>query len=715
MIGALNVKTALDGKQATLSSGSNLSVNNVTANGALKIGTLDVKTALDGKQATLDSDSTLILNRVYAHDALYIGQSPPLDIKTALDGKQATLNSTSNLSVNDVTARGALKIGDAKIGNLTFKSYTRPLQTAVGSYTEVCELTTGMGTLESGVGAMCIWVDVIHDADYSGSITSFRLSTVYAGAVETRVAVPTNSTGFTGGQDTIDLGVISDKWTTKLVIVRKTGIRSTDWMVNLRVASQSKLVISELNAEKTGWVADTRHRSNYIHQPAGGAIDIFRSLNCTSAEGAVIRVGTGDELGRVDLGNANHGIRRLANNDVDVHTNNAKIKFVTGNTGAVETKMVINEAGDVGIRAGDTPSYTLHVNGNLGVTNGSYFLSSWIFQQAPGSGDLAFTYGISNVKGYISRSVDNGQMNFTGRHRCLVNDCCDDETCGMQGLIAVASNNDYLSMDAGLQRGIDAISLNECLPIVSLATRAKDKRVFGVIGDTEPAERGDTYGAFVTPFEKHAGDSRVYINSVGEGAIWVSDELGVVVSGDFITTGTVPGYGVKQEESSLHNFTVAKVTMDCDFVNILIRKRRLKTRSVLAYRTVMEESTVAGGTTTDFRNGRYVRVTQPDTITMIEKKSMMDVYDETGAVIATEDMAEKEEYTMHENVVDGKGHAVWEDAVDAEGAPIMEARYRMRWLLPDGTLTSEADYVERKAAGETVYRAAFVGCTYHCG
>jgi hypothetical protein len=28
----------------------------------------------------------------------------------------------------------------------------------------------------------------------------------------------------------------------------------------------------------------------------------------------------------------------------------------------------------------------------------------------------------------------------------------------MAGLIAVASNNDYLSMDAGLHRGIDAIT-----------------------------------------------------------------------------------------------------------------------------------------------------------------------------------------------------------------------------------------------------------------
>jgi hypothetical protein len=285
----------------------------------------------------------------------------------------------------------------------------------------------------------------------------------------------------------------------------------------------------------------------------------------------------------------------------------------------------------------------------------------------------------------------------------------------MVGLIVVASNNDYLSMDAGLYRGVNAINMNECLPIVSLATRARDKRVFGVIGDTESADREDTFGAFVTPFEKQAGDSRVYINSVGEGAMWISDELGALESGDFITTGEVPGYGVKQQESILYNFTVAKATMDCDFDNLLVRKQQLKKHVVAAYRTVMEESIIPGETTTEFRDGRYVRTTQPDTTTMVEKKSIVDVYDETGVVIASELLTVKEEYTVYENVVDEHRHAVWEDAQDENGSPIMEPRFQMRWLLSNGTIISEIDYKERKDRGESVYRAAFVGCTYHCG
>jgi hypothetical protein len=66
-------------------------------------------------------------------------------------------------------------------------------------------------------------------------------------------------------------------------------------------------------------------------------------------------------------------------------------------------------------------------------------------------------------------------------------------------------------------------------------------------------------------FEKEKGDTRVYINSVGEGAIWVVNTNGSLESGDYITTSNVAGYGQKQDDDVLHNYTVAKITMDCDF------------------------------------------------------------------------------------------------------------------------------------------------------
>ena len=40
---------------------------------------------------------------------------------------------------------------------------------------------------------------------------------------------------------------------------------------------------------------------------------------------------------------------------------------------------------------------------------------------------------------------------------------------------------------------------------------------------------------------------------------------GSLESGDYITTSNVAGYGQKQDSEFIANYTVAKITMDCDF------------------------------------------------------------------------------------------------------------------------------------------------------
>jgi hypothetical protein len=49
-----------------------------------------------------------------------------------------------------------------------------------------------------------------------------------------------------------------------------------------------------------------------------------------------------------------------------------------------------------------------------------------------------------------------------------------------------------------------------------------------------------------------------------------------------------------------------------------------------------------------------------------------------------------------------------------------EAPYKMRFLRPDGVgigfvEITQVEYEKLKSEGREVYRAAFVGCTYHCG
>jgi hypothetical protein len=76
----------------------------------------------------------------------------------------------------------------------------------------------------------------------------------------------------------------------------------------------------------------------------------------------------------------------------------------------------------------------------------------------------------------------------------------------------------------------------------------KDKRVYGVLG---------------SPTRKTNNKNRLIVNSVGEGAICVCNTNGNIEN--YIQSSDVLGYGEKQDEDLLHNYTVAKAVMDCTF------------------------------------------------------------------------------------------------------------------------------------------------------
>jgi hypothetical protein len=156
--------------------------------------------------------------------------------------------------------------------------------------------------------------------------------------------------------------------------------------------------------------------------------------------------------------------------------------------------------------------------------------------------------------------------NFTGQHRTFIKDVPFSKANELEGLIVSSDQNKYIKMSGGIEVGSNAITTNESLPVVSLSNVVADKRCFGVISASEdPETRQDRYGNIVSVSVKEVGDTRVYINSVGEGAMWVTDINGPLESGDYITTSNVAGYGQKQDSEFLANYTVAKITMDCDF------------------------------------------------------------------------------------------------------------------------------------------------------
>jgi peroxiredoxin len=436
---------------------------------------------------------------------------------------------------------------------------------------------------------------------------------------------------------------------------------------------------------------------NYINasQTVRCAILDINALN------AKLLFSNGDNKGEINFGNSNHGIRRSGNN-VQV--------WSSGGDGSVDflTDPTVNGNRVVRMRVEANGSGVSILEGT------SYKTGRWkVISDGPNF-QLAFRFDDIG-KGYIWINGGSHQLNFTGMHRCLVTDCHERNLQSLLGLIVVAKNDDYLSMDNGLRRGIDSIVIDECLPIVSLAGERADCRVFGVIGNAEPSNRQDTYGAFVTPFDKPRGDSRSYINAVGEGAIWVCDEDGPLASGDAVVSSNVTGYGTRQGDDFMRTSTVAKLTMSCDFNHVSVPKQRLKQEQFEDIETVMIEVTAEDTSEVKFINGKYVLITTPGAVSRVPKRVTVPIHDEAGTLLYEQEVDEQRVVTSSRNVIDHCGNAVWEDDVTDDGSVVVEPRYKMRWLLADGTQITQDEYTGRKAMGEAVYRAAFLGCTYHCG
>ena len=69
---------------------------------------------------------------------------------------------------------------------------------------------------------------------------------------------------------------------------------------------------------------------------------------------------------------------------------------------------------------------------------------------------------------------------------------------------------------------------------------------------------------------------------------------------------------------------------------------------------------------------------------------------------------------IEENVLDSNGEMIWEPELDSNGDMIMQPAYKMRYLNSNSDLITLDEYLEDKSNNTPVYRAAFVGCTYHC-
>ncbi len=331
----------------------------------------------------------------------------------------------------------------------------------------------------------------------------------------------------------------------------------------------------------------------------------------------------------------------------------------------------------------------------------------------------------TSTKAFISQNSTAQEIDFTGQHRSFIDTIAHTDYLKYEGLIVSANKNQYFDIQEEIVTGVQAIKINESLPLVSISNVAYDKCCFGVISGSEDTnDREYSQGSFVSVLKKQDGDIRAHVNSVGEGAIWVVNTNGILESGDYITTSNVAGYGQKQDSEFLANYTVAKITMDCDFnpstQPTRIIKRELRDVNYWVKYTYDDISEEEYTRVTNL--GRRVRIIESGTeISQEEYENHLkkEGYTETEnntyirnetthqRVFSDKKMEPTDGFNLEVrnepvNVLDEHGQIQWED--DPSGAT--EKAYKIRYLDAGGNITDEAN---------AVHIAAFVGCTYHCG
>lgn len=300
-------------------------------------------------------------------------------------------------------------------------------------------------------------------------------------------------------------------------------------------------------------VGSSNYNSSLTLDAGTGVIDIGTSNDarttsiCTGAAAQTINIGTGAAAHTIAVGSTTGASSLTLNAGTGLTTINSHA--------AIARTALISYPSDT---VTDYPMQLKVVTGGNTIR--------WAIGADTGS-DLNFSYSLNSTtvasKGYLSNTVDVAAIDFTGQHRNYPVGGNVLDFSDKIGLI-VASVGRYKSLTSSSAE----ISINEALPMVELSTKRNQKSVFGVISDHEdPNETSREYviGNWGSVYEKMQNDDRLIINSLGEGAIWICNVNGNLQNGDYITSCEVPGYGMKQDDDVLHNYTVAKITCDCDF------------------------------------------------------------------------------------------------------------------------------------------------------
>lgn len=316
---------------------------------------------------------------------------------------------------------------------------------------------------------------------------------------------------------------------------------------------------------------------------------------------------------------------------------------------------------------------------------------------------ISWTMGINQLWDYTfwyndtekARITDEGSqtvLNFTGQHRCLNNITINPNRD--LGKIVISTGK-YTNLDLSIKP-----TLEESLPIVELASQREDKRVFGVIANKEEGLRQYIQGAFVSKFEQPDNVDRLIINSVGEGAVWVTDINGYLENGDFITTSEIPGYGMKQDSSQLLNYTIAKTTQNCNF-NPNKQPKKIVKKNIIIKNIkkqdyeIIEEEKEEKIITYDKETDKYMVHIQNKIETHHNPRwNYVPLYDDNNNIVGSHRVPIYINESIEEEVIakDENDNPIYENVVDENDNIIYEFEYDVRYVYKNGQESTLIEY-----------------------
>lgn len=178
---------------------------------------------------------------------------------------------------------------------------------------------------------------------------------------------------------------------------------------------------------------------------------------------------------------------------------------------------------------------------------------------------------------------------FTGQHKSFSETISRKDVGKYKGLIVVSSGkHKTISNNDSIKFTCNKNDINNAHPLVNLSSKPYQKSVYGVISNYDDKNtKTDDSGNIIYDEEIYQDGffndlhERIRINSLGEGSIWVTNENGNIENGDYIVTSSIPGYGMKQDDDIMRSCTVAKCTVDCDFIERTVPREKLKVSKII--------------------------------------------------------------------------------------------------------------------------------------